>query len=133
MKGIKINRINSVNPGDPFKQTIELFKGEEGRQVTVNFRDEDSPHKSHYHEGIDPSKDPEKLCILEGKVKLLAENEHGERLELIIGIGEDKGSRHVTEITIDKGVKHDVVYLSKCIILEYRSTIFNPDKSDMHY
>ncbi|MDP6642151.1 MAG: hypothetical protein QGF74_02110 [Candidatus Nanoarchaeia archaeon] len=129
IKGVEVKELPPVNPGDLSKPTFELWKGVLGRQVTLNIREKGTPHKLHYHTGKDPSKDPERIGLIVGKARLYAENNKGETLDMVIEAGKD----NVIELVFEKGVRHDLEYLSLCIILEYRETPFNSEELDMRY
>lgn len=123
MNGIKIEKIQPLANGDSRGETFELFKGFPGLQVTYYKRKQGMKFACHFHTGEDPSKNPELFFLLQGKVKIVAENGKTQEKEEIIV--EERNM-----ITIEKGVYHEFEALSDVSFLEYRSTLFDERKSD---
>ncbi|MEK6926054.1 MAG: hypothetical protein AABW50_02130 [Nanoarchaeota archaeon] len=116
-KGIEINKINPVGE-DPRGPTYEWCKGIPGIQLTVCKRHKGVVSGNHYHKGDDPSKNPERLLLVNGNFKLIARNDMAEKhLEAIINEGD--------ELIIHPGILHSFEALTDITFLEYRQTIFN--------
>jgi dTDP-4-dehydrorhamnose 3,5-epimerase-like enzyme len=125
MTGITIQQILPKNPNDPRGETVELFQGRLGKQVTLYRRVKGAKFGNHFHKGDDPSKNPEIFYLISGEVVLSAEN----------------GKTHQTEqftvtaghqILIDPGVYHEFEALCDVVFIEYRATVFDPAHPDCY-
>ncbi|HTJ10623.1 MAG TPA: hypothetical protein VL547_01295 [Dinghuibacter sp.] len=83
-------------------------------QFMVTYRRAGSISGRHYHEGIRPGKNPERLVLLKGDILLNWKDVRGD----------DRGSEPVTgpaQITIPAGVWHEVVAVTDFVMLELNS------------
>lgn len=123
--GIEINKIHPTDPEDLRGPTYELYKGETGLQVTAYIRRRDVFFGNHYHRGEDPSKNPEKMFLVKGVVRLIAEDGVAKKyLDTIVKEG--------YEIRIYPNILHSMLALTDVIFLEYRSTIFDRENPDTY-
>ncbi|MEK6945408.1 MAG: hypothetical protein AABW63_01305 [Nanoarchaeota archaeon] len=123
MEGVNISGIYPADLNDPRGMTYEWCKGILGLQLTVFERKKGTVFGGHYHKGLDPSKNPERLFLIKGQLKLLAHNGMiDSSLEETVNEGE--------ELLIFPGIIHSFHSLTDIIILEYRSTIFDRNNSD---
>ena len=121
-EGIRIEKVDPiVTEGG---NTYELFKGLPGLQLTVCEREDRTLMGSHYHKGEDPAKDPELTYVVSGRVRIHATNLEAAEFDREVGPG------HVIEI--DKGVFHMFEAIGDVVLLEYRSTVFDSEKSDAY-
>lgn len=123
MKGVAMMRINGVNPGDP-RGRIWEWRGENGKQVTILERKKGVLFGQHYHKGEDPSKNPERIFLAHGRVRVRFECD-GEKDEQYIF---DPG----TIIHIYPYVYHEFKAFEDCVLVEYRETIFDPAHPDTY-
>ena len=123
-EGIKIKKYIPVDPKDPKGVTYDWCKGETGLQVTICKRKKGIIFGNHYHKGEDPSKNPEKIFLINGKVRMKAENKLGQRFDIIIE--ED------CEIIIQPNVLHIFEALTDVAFIEYRSTVYDKEKPDTY-
>ena len=123
-QGLQINKIQSANSKDKRGVTYEWCKGKPGLQVTIYQRMKNSSFANHYHKGDDPAKNPERFFLIQGKVRLKAQNRLGQTLDEIISEG--------YEILISPGVYHSFEAVTDVIFIEYRSTAFDKNKTDSY-
>lgn len=119
---LEINKIDPVHE-DERRYIAEAFRGEEGKQITVHYREAGSISGNHYHKGKDSSKNPEKFLIIKGKMKVRAEDLEGNLIEEDV-VGE------LTEIKVPVNIRHTFEALEDTWFIEYRKTLFderNPD------
>lgn len=122
MKGVKIVKIAPVSR-DSRGETRELFTGLPGRQMVLYKRKKGAVFGRHFHKGIDPSKNPERMFIISGRLEFFAyDGQSGETLRTKIS-----GN---TYLTIAKGIYHEMRALSDVFFIEYRSTIFDKENPD---
>ena len=118
-----IYRHKSATESDPRGETWEL-KGQMLAQVTVCCRKKGSS-SCHVHKGEDKAKDPEQLFIAQGKIVFT------------LYVPDGSGDHHIVlkagdEICIPKDVVHKIDILEDAIILELRTTEFDPADSDTY-
>lgn len=122
MRGVEIVKIAPVSR-DSRGESRELFQGLPGQQVTLYKRKKGAAFGGHFHKGLDPSKNPERMFIISGRLEFFAHNgRSGETLRTEISDN--------TYLTIEKGIYHELRALTDVIFIEYRSTVFdkiNPD------
>ena len=123
-KGIIINKILPINSNDEKGFTYEWCKGLPGLQTSIYIRNPTFLCGNHYHKGKDPSKNPERFFLIEGKTLLLAKNPANQMLEEIIEGG--------TELIIYPNVLHELRPTTKIYFIEYRSTPFNKENPDTY-
>lgn len=70
MKGIIIKPIQSVNPQDSRGLTYEWCKELTTQQLTFCQRYKGNSSGNHYHTGIDPAKNPERVLVVQGQIRL---------------------------------------------------------------
>ena len=105
--------------------TIEWCEGLPGRQVSIYYRKKGSHFANHYHTGSDPSKNPERFFLIQGKVEIKYRNlkKKDERMKTaIVKAGQ--------EMLVYPYTYHEALALEDCFFIEYRETEFdqkNPD------
>ena len=122
-KGYKVVKIKPSNPDDERGPIYHLTDKRKGKQVTAIKRKKGSIFGGHYHLGNDPSKNPERLFLVDGKIRVLFTTVDGECL----------GTEILEEgdlIEIYPKVVHYMTALEDIIIIESRETIFDPENSD---
>ncbi len=123
MHGIAIQKITTVNPADQRGATFELWKGLDGKQVTLYRREAGSVFGNHFHKGLDPAKDPEYFFLLSGEARLYAKNGlTNEEIDLVVG--------PEYSFSIAKNIWHRFEALTDVVFLEYRNEVFDPAESD---
>ena len=127
IQGVSITPITPVNV-DERGLTYEFWRDVLGRQVTYCERKQGVVVGNHFHQGKDPSKDPERLMLLSGALKMLVSNG---RQTLKTNLSREAENR-CYEITIHPGIVHAFLPCTPIQFLEYRSTIFNPQQSDTY-
>ena len=78
----------------------------------------------HFHKGDDKSYDPQRIIMLQGKMKLRFTNLDGEVEEAIIEVGD--------YLEVPKMVFHEYECLEDCILLESREQEYNTNNADSH-
>lgn len=120
-KGFKIKRIVPVDPNDP-RGPLREWKLPDGRQITIASR-KAGTKGGHYHKGKDPSKDPERILVVLGRVKMTFINRNnGQEEKRILEAGDS--------VEISSWTGHRSEFLEDTVIVEYRVTYFdkkNPD------
>ena len=120
--GFKIEKLPVCNPKDKKGETRE-WKFKDGHQITVYKRKAGVQFGGHFHYGQDPSKNPEHLLVIHGKVKLLIEPQPGEfPIEKILEAGD--------AITIKPWLIHEAEAIEDTVMIEYRITHFNKKHPD---
>jgi len=120
MNGLKTSTVAPVSSDQ--RGSIFEWKLPDHIQVTICVRKAGVQSGGHYHKGTDPSKNPERLFIAAGRVKLTCVDSEGRKEEKILGSG--------SRIIIYPDIKHYLEILEDAVILEYRITHFdkkNPD------
>ena len=106
-------------------RTWEWLVPDGKRQITVYKRLDGEIAGEHFHKGEDPSKNPEYFLLVSGKI----------RFEFI----NESGTLHQVELSAENGPVELIIYpfalhratpLTDCCFIEYRKTIFDPEKSD---
>lgn len=123
MLTFKIEKINPADPNDKRGNTFE-WKFEDGRQITIYYRKRDCEFGNHYHKGRDPSKNPEKFFIIQGKIRANFITPQGKRITKTV-----KG-REV--ILIYPNLVHSMKALEDTIFIEYRITHFDKNSPDTY-
>ncbi len=121
--GLKINTIAPADPYDPRGPTYEWCKNRSGKQVTIYKRKAGTIAGNHFHQGKDPSRNPEYFFLIDGKLKLIAFTD-SHHCEEIIESG--------TELIIGPNIKHSMEALTDIIFIEYRETVFDKDNPDTY-
>jgi len=99
------------------------FRGEEARQVTVLYTKKGAVRGNHYHTGRDPSNNPEKFLLIQGRMKFYAKDlKSGEEMEEIID--------DMTEIRIWPFVFHRFEALKDSVMIEYREREYDRNDPD---
>ncbi len=125
MKGVEIKKIEPVKPGDPRGNTYQVFQGLSGLQVSAYTRKAGVSFAGHFHKGDDPSKNPELFFLISGKTELYAKNgKTGEEITVRLEEGD--------MLTIEPGIWHEMKALTDVSFVEYRSTVFDPEKPDTY-
>ena len=118
---VRIFTIQQTNPSDTRGETWQWIQ-HQAAQVVICKRRAGSV-SCHFHSGKDPSKNPEQLFVATGKIKFTFLNPRtDEKKELIAKAG--------TALSIDPRIIHRTEVLEDAIILESRSTIFDPANPD---
>jgi len=106
--------------------TWEWCRGIDGKQVTVYERIKGYDlSENHYHKGNDPSKNPERFLLLNGRAKLTARTVYGANFTVEL--------TPLTDVIIYPDVLHSIEPLTKKVLFaEYRCTEFNSDRSDCY-
>lgn len=104
--------------------TYEWSKGVPGLQITLYQRKKGKISGNHFHKGDDPSKNPERFFLIQGRMRLQARNRQGQVMNVIIEEG--------TELLINSWVFHALEALTDVVFVEYRSTVFNRQKPDTY-
>ena len=120
--GITITKVNPIMTEKGI--TYEWSKGVPGLQVNIYNRKKGRISGNHFHKGDDPSKNPERFFLIQGRMRLRARNRQGETMEAFVEEG--------TELLIDPWVFHALEALTDVIFIEYRNTIFNRKKPDTY-
>ena len=131
MQGTQINKIPQANAADTRGPTWQWkFNNGDNRQVTICVRKAGST-STHYHKGHDKSKNPERLFLVSGKIKMTfkAKPEPGKELQVV---PDDVIIEAGSEIIIAPYVIHKTEVLEDCVILEYRVTHFHPLNPDTY-
>ena len=121
--GFEVVHHESVAPDDPRGPLFE-WKLPENRQVTVCVREE-GVEGGHYHKGEDPSKNPERIFIAAGRVRVTLFDERGNEIRRFI-------LTRGFSLDIRAGIRHHFKFLERTIILEYRVTHFDPEHPDTY-
>lgn len=117
----KIVKIDPVDPADNRGPTRE-WKFSKGAQITIYERKKGSRAR-HFHKGEDRSKNPERLFLTRGKIKIIFE---------VCGATEEHILTAGTELIIHPPTRHEVEVLEDAIYIEYRVTHFDPNKPDTY-
>lgn len=124
MVNVQIKNIPRANdPGDP-KGNVWNWNQPDGHAVTVLERKAGVKFGGHYHADNDPSKNPERLFIAQGRVMAVFESQNCEREEYVL----EKGQ----EILIHPHTRHAFLALEDCTIIEFRCTWYNKENPDTH-
>lgn len=130
MQGLRISKIPPAKADDPRGPTYEWkFYNGENRQVTICVRKAGSI-STHYHKGFDKSKNPERLFLVSGKIKITFSPVSDPSLLKGVKIIEEVIVEAGREISIEPLLIHKTEVLEDCIILEYRVTHFHPRNTD---
>jgi dTDP-4-dehydrorhamnose 3,5-epimerase-like enzyme len=106
-------------------RTIEWCRGLPGQQVSVYYRKKGQQFAHHFHKGEDPAKNPERFFLIAGKVEIsFFDPDTQEKEKQIIEAGE--------EMLIYPQVHHEAKALEDSIFIEYRETVFDPNRSDTY-
>lgn len=122
MKGVIISPIEPAGK-DTRGPTFEWVKGRNTRQITFCERATGTVSGNHYHRGDDASKNPERVIILSGRVRLIACN-GAECIDELV----DPWS----EITIAPLIAHSYIPADPAIFAEQRSTLFHSTRADTY-
>ena len=120
-KGFEVKTHAPVVPDD-IRGPLFEWKLPDGRQITVCLRKKGIKTGGHYHKGKDPSKNPEKIFIAAGKVKLTLIPPDKQAESVVLRAGDS--------VTIQPNIWHRFEILEDSVIIEYRITYFdrsNPD------
>ena len=99
-----------------------------GQQITVYRRKKGTKFGAHFHKGEDPSKNPEFLLLLSGKMFMETTNAYGEANTEIL-----HASSSPVELVMHPNVLHSFIAVEPVVYIEYRKTRFdkkNPDTFD---
>lgn len=123
MKGVSIFAILPANAADLRGPTWE-WKLPDNIQLTVCKRKAGSA-SCHYHKGFDKSKDPERMFLASGRLRIIFTRIGSkETYETIV----EEGST----ISIDPNIIHKVEVLEDAVIIEYRITHFHKLSPDTY-
>lgn len=119
-EGFTVGKLKPVNPDDPRGATRQWQFPPDWPmlQITIYNRHAGQKFGQHVHPGKDPSKNPEMLLIVSGRMKVTLVGLDGK--EEVVELGEGD------YLTIYPGVKHSMEALTDVIIVEPRRTHFNP-------
>jgi hypothetical protein len=120
-QGFSIERISPANPDDPRGPTFN-WDLPDGRIVVVFVRRKGSIFGGHFHKGKDPSKNPERFLLVQGKVKAVFITREDKRTEKILESGD--------VLTIYPKVKHSMRALEDTVFIESRLTPFDKKHPD---
>ncbi|MFH1788591.1 MAG: hypothetical protein ABH834_04350 [Candidatus Altiarchaeota archaeon] len=110
MNGLEIVKHAPSSEDDRGRITKYLL-AEPAEEVVVVERKKGTVSGNHYHKGLDPSKNPESLYLVKGKVRFKAKNlETGEETEEVL--------EPLTEVRTYPRVYHRLEALQDCIFLE---------------
>lgn len=123
-KEFEIEKVEPVNPNDQRGPTYE-WKFLDGGQITISERKKESKFGGHFHLGEDPSKNPERLFVAQGKIKVRLITE--DPITIYVAILEAGNT-----LTIGPKVKHEMEALEDSLIIEARKTHFDKDRSDTY-
>jgi len=113
MKGLEIIKHNPKHE-DSRGQTFGYISGEKLKEILILKRKKGSVSGNHYHEGTDPTRNPEIQYLASGKMKLTAKNlKTNEKEEHIIGEN--------TEVRISPMVAHKMEMIEDSILLEFHT------------
>ena len=125
MKGVNITAIEPAAQND--KGTTLEWRTDHGAgsQITIYRRHRQQDFGGHFHQGDDPSKNPEILFLLAGRLRLTVENTAGDREEFTIEENQ--------QVVIEAGIAHWLQALTDQVtILEWRVTPFNREQPDTY-
>lgn len=113
-----------VNPADPkdVRGPTYNWKFPDGHQVTILERKKGEKFGGHYHGGNDPSKNPERIFVAKGEMKVRLVDPHEQETELLLKQG--------SVLTIYPFVSHWLEALTDVVLIESRVTHFDPEHSD---
>ncbi len=120
-KGFRKRRQRPVNPSD-LRGPIFEWKIPDGRQITVCVRKKGTKG-GHFHKGEDPSKDPERIFVAEGKMEIVLSREE-KTTRIVLKQGDS--------IDIYPFIRHSFTFLEDTIVLEYRANYFDKNRSDTY-
>jgi len=102
---------------------VREWKLQDGHQITIYERLPGIKFGNHFHKGTDPSKNPERLFVVKGKMKVILKKDEKED-EIVLSAGQ--------EIIIYPGVIHSMETISDepVILIEYRTNYFDPLEPD---
>ena len=123
MDGVRIKKLAQTNPNDLRGET--WLWNIPGSVQLMLCRRKTGRISSHFHKGEDPSKRPEKLFIISGRVKFIFfKKSTGEREEAVCGPG--------TEIKIFPNIIHSTEALEDAVLLEARVKVFDKNRPDTY-
>ena len=127
--GFTVKRLVPANPNnDRGKRTWE-WKLPDGRQITIYRRRKGEKFAAHFHKGEDPTKNPERFVLLEGRMWMDFEDVDGNRKETVL---DAKKGKKQPELTVEVGVLHTAIALTNCLYIEYRRQYFDPGNPDTY-
>ena len=113
--------VNPVNPSDTRGATRQwLLAG--GCQGTFCERKAGACAGPHVHTGADLSKRPERLLIISGKARIIYRAKDGQICEEVLAPW--------TSVTIKPGIRHKLEFLEDTVLMEFRISRFDPNKTD---
>lgn len=122
-KWVNVEKVEPVNLNDQ-RGPIYEWKFPDGKQqITIVIRKKGS-NSNHFHKGEDPSKNPERLFIVQGKIKARFISPDGQVTETILERG--------NIVTVFPPTKHSMEALEDAILIESRSTYFDPNHPDTY-
>lgn len=121
--GVEIRCVLLALESDPRGNTYEWCKGLPGKQVSVYTRHKGVIFGNHYHTGKDPSKNPERFFLIQGKIRLTVWK-HGQSEKFTTKLGDG------TELLLYPYIWHVMEALTDVIFIEYRSKEFDREKPD---
>lgn len=124
-EGFDIDRIYPVDSRDPRGLTYEVkFPDEVNiKQVTVYSRREGVKFGGHFHKSEDLSKNPERILVVSGRIRATFSRDGKEVVKIL-----ETGDR----LTIYPDTLHLFEALENTILLEFRSTYFDPENPDTY-
>ncbi len=124
-EGFDIDKIYPVDPEDPRGLTYEVkFPDEVNiKQVTIYSRRKGVKFGGHFHKGEDSSKNPEIILVVSGRIRATLFHDGNESVETL-----ETGGR----LTIYPDTLHSLEALEDTILLEFRSTYFDPKNPDTY-
>lgn len=96
-----------------------------GRQLTIYRRQKGVVAGPHFHNGKDPSKNPERLLLVSGNVRFEFVDKDGH-----YSLQNPDAKSGPIEITIWPDVLHRITPITDCLLVEYRETPFDPRNPD---
>ena len=125
--GFSIRRLPTANPSMPRGKHTWEWKMREGTQVTALQRQKGEFFGNHFHKGADPSKNPERILLLVGVMKVEFLSRKGDYTEKVLD-----ATNGPVELLVWPWHLHRFEGIEQCFYIEYRSTHFNPEAPDTY-
>lgn len=125
--GILKSMLSCADPSSPKGRWTFEWHLPNTHQITVYYRRAGSEAGGHYHEGTDPSKNPELFLLIFGKIKIRAYDK--DQQETMLHLDATEGP---VQLVIQPFVLHFFEALTRVIYIEYRVTRFDKNAPDVH-
>lgn len=124
--GYRVTKLNPVNPdNERGKRTWEW--DQPGYRITAFRRKKGEEFGNHFHQGLDPEKNPERILLLSGKIAARFVTRNGTESHCILDATDGP-----VELTIYPWTFHAMKALTECHFIEHRVRPFDPTQSDTY-